>query len=151
MILDTLASAGRYVALNPHLATGFAFLARPDLTSLPVGRHEIDGTRVFALVSQPAGRGEAGARLEIHRRYLDIQVTLAGSERIGWLPLSECKQIAVPYDEQRDLGYFADRPTVWTSLPPGHFAIYFPEDAHAPMGGEGPLHKIVIKVEIDSG
>jgi methionine aminotransferase len=29
---------------------------------------------------------------------------------------------------------------------PGDFAVFFPSDAHAPGGGTGPVHKIVVKV-----
>jgi biofilm protein TabA len=149
MILDTLAAAGRYLALGPHLAAGFDFLAHGGLENLPVGRHPIDGTRVFAIVGHETGKGQAGARLEIHRRYLDIQVALSGQERIGWRALAVCQQVAEPFDAERDLGFFADRPQVWLPLPPGQFMIFFPADAHAPLAGEGPVHKVVIKVEVE--
>jgi biofilm protein TabA len=35
------------------------------------------------------------------------------------------------------------------ATPPGTFAIFFPEDAHAPMAGEGLIHKVVVKVAVD--
>jgi biofilm protein TabA len=148
MILDALSAAGRYLALNPRLAAGFAFLAKSDLANLPVGRHEIDGPQVFALVSHDTGRGQAGARLEAHQKYLDIQVALSGQERIGWLPLADCRQVAEAYSAERDIGFFADRPTIWLPLEPGQFAIFFPADAHAPLAGEGAVHKVVIKVAL---
>jgi YhcH/YjgK/YiaL family protein len=147
MILDQLAQAARYTALNPLLKAGFQFLAKADLASLPPGRHEIDGSRVFALVGHDTGRGQAGARLEVHRRYLDIQVSLDGRERIGWRPLAECHAVAEPYDTERDIAFFADEPAAWFPLGQGQFAIFFPDDAHAPLAASGPLHKVVIKVE----
>jgi YhcH/YjgK/YiaL family protein len=33
-------------------------------------------------------------------------------------------------------------------LTDGQFAIFFPEDVHAPMIGEGEIKKVVIKVKI---
>ncbi|HEX4142094.1 MAG TPA: YhcH/YjgK/YiaL family protein [Pirellulales bacterium] len=151
MILDRLDQAARYTALNPLLAAGFQFLSRADLASLPPGRHEIDGDRVFALVGHDAGRGQSGARLEVHRRYLDIQVSLDGRERIGWRPLAECRQVAEPYSADRDIAFFADEPIVWLPMERGWFAIFFPDDAHAPLAGSGELHKVVIKVEAVAG
>jgi YhcH/YjgK/YiaL family protein len=148
MILDTLAAAQRYVAIHPRLVAGFAFLAQGDLASLSDGRHEIDGTRVFALVSRDAGRGQAGARLEVHRKYLDIQVAIEGDERFGWRPLADCHQVAEPFDAERDVGFFADPPIVWLPLVVGQFAIFFPADAHAPLAGQGAVRKVVIKVEV---
>jgi biofilm protein TabA len=148
MILDRLDQAERYVAVHPRLAAGFAFLAEANLAELEAGRHEIDGSRVFALVGHDAGRGEAGAQLEVHRRYIDIQVSLDGRERIGWRPLAECGDVAEPYDEGRDIAFFADRPTAWLPLARGQFAVFFPDDAHAPLAATGSLHKVVIKVEV---
>ncbi len=148
MILGKLDQAARYTAVHPLLAAGFAFLAKADLADLPPGRHEIDGGRVYALVGHDEGRGEAGARLEVHRRYIDIQVSLDGRERIGWRPLAECGDVAEPYDESRDIAFFADRPTAWFPLARGQFAVFFPDDAHAPLAATGTLHKVVIKVEV---
>jgi beta-galactosidase beta subunit len=33
-------------------------------------------------------------------------------------------------------------------LQAGMFSIYFPEDVHAPMIGEGPIKKVVMKVRV---
>jgi biofilm protein TabA len=148
MILDRIEQAERYTAVHPLLAAGLAFLARPDLADLPVGRHEIDGSRVYALVGHDAGRGEAGARLEVHRRYIDIQVSLDGGERIGWRPLAACRELAEAYDAERDIAFFVDQPTAWFAMARGEFAVFFPDDAHAPLAGTGSLHKVVIKVAV---
>jgi len=146
MIVDTLAAAARYAALHRGFAAGFDFLRRSDLHEIAPGRHEIDGQRVLALIERTTGRGHAGARLEVHRKYIDIQVSLDGREQIGWRPLADCQTIADPYDAERDVAFFADRPSVWTPLAVGQFMIFFPADAHAPLAGVGPLHKVVIKV-----
>ncbi len=48
----------------------------------------------------------------------------------------------------------ATSPFLPTSRPPGfrlargQFAIFFPDDAHAPLAASGSLHKVVIKVEV---
>src|SRR5580692_3117093 len=100
MIVDTIAGSDRYLALHRGFAAAFDFLRRPDLADLAPGRYEIDGQRVFALVERATGRGAAGARLEIHRRHIDIQVSLDGHEQIGWRALADCQSIDTPYSEE---------------------------------------------------
>ena len=148
MILDNLTSAARYYELHEGFRAAFEFLARPDLKSLETGRHELQQDRVFALMNRDAGRGRTGARLEAHRKYIDIQFLVAGSEEIGWRPTSECARVVEPYDEARDITFFADQPYSWIKLPVGKFMIFYPEDAHAPLASRGDNVKAVIKVAV---
>jgi YhcH/YjgK/YiaL family protein len=148
MILDELAAAHRYHGLNPLFREGFAFLARTDLESLDSGRHELVGDRLFALVNRDPGRGRAGARLEAHRKYIDIQYLVSGTEEIGWRPTRLCQQLSEDYDEARDIMFFADEPLTWIALPPGKFMIFYPDDAHAPLAASGLNTKVVLKVAV---
>jgi biofilm protein TabA len=148
MILDDLKNADRYVPLHEGFRAGFEFLRRPDLLSLEGGRHEIDGDRVFALINRDPGRGHEGARLEAHRKYIDIQFLVDGNEEIGWRPHGECQSISEPYTEARDILFFADPPSSWIVLPVGKFMIFYPEDAHAPLAARGDNVKAVIKVAV---
>ena len=146
MILDSLADYHRYTAVHPAFAQAFHFLVYTDLAALAPGRHPIDGDRLYASIDHKDGRGRDGARLEAHRKYLDIQLTIDGPEEIGWSPLSNCRQSAGAFDEGKDIGFFEDRPDTWLSVPPGRFAIFFPTDAHAPLAGRGALKKAIVKV-----
>lgn len=148
MVLDSLANAKRYVPLNAGLDLAFKFLARPDLASLSPGKHPIEGQRVFAIVSTDPGKGRANATRESHRNYLDVQVTLAGDEAIGWRPIQDCRQPLTSYDPEKDVRLYADDPAIWVPVAAGQFAIFFPEDMHAPLGGVGPLHKVIVKVAV---
>jgi YhcH/YjgK/YiaL family protein len=148
MILDALAAAGRYETLHAGFRAGFAFLRRSDLLDLASGKHDIDGDRVFALINRDPGRGHAGARLESHRQYIDIQYLVDGSEEIGWRPTPTCQQTTEPYAEARDIMFFGDAPLTWIKLPVGSFMIFYPEDAHAPLAATGNNVKAVIKVAV---
>lgn len=148
MILDTLTRAARYTTLHPLFAEAFEFLATTDLVALPKGRVALRGERLFVLIDEPDGRGQSGARLEAHRRYIDIQLTVQGTEHIGWRPLEDCAQQEGPFAEDRDIAFFSDRPDTWLVVPARHFALFYPEDAHAPLAGEGRVKKAVVKVEL---
>jgi YhcH/YjgK/YiaL family protein len=146
MVLDLLQRAGLYLPLHPGFRSAFEFLARPDLAGLAPGRHVIDGDRVYASIDSRTGKGRDGARLEAHRRCIDIQLTIAGDEEIGWTPLARCRQPAGAFDSAKDIGFYDDRPDTWLLVPPGHFAVFFPEDAHAPLGGRGEIRKVIVKI-----
>lgn len=149
MILDRLEQCARYVPLYPGLDAAFRFLRETDLAGLAPGRHSIDGDRLYASVDAMDGRGRAGAVLEAHRRYLDVQYTVAGDEEIGWRALAGCAHPRAPFDEARDIVFYDDAPESWLAVPPGTFAIFFPDDAHAPLAGRGPLKKVIVKVAMN--
>jgi YhcH/YjgK/YiaL family protein len=148
VILDHLAQAARLDALHPGFARAFEFLRRPDLAALPPGRHEVDGDRVFALAGAETGRGRARARLEAHRRYADIQYVVSGNEVMGWRALASCRSTGLGYDASKDIEFFAAEPAIWLPVAPGGFAVFFPEDCHAPLAGDGIIRKVVMKVAV---
>ena len=149
MILDTLENAARYESLNPRFPAAFRWLRQADPSQLAPGRHEIDGDRLFILVDHKDGRSRAGAKLELHKKYIDIQFTTGGCDEIGWSPASQCRTAAGPFDAAKDIGKFDDAPLSWVTVPVGAFAIFFPEDGHAPLAGQGPIRKLIAKVAVD--
>jgi biofilm protein TabA len=148
MILHTLTNASRYAAAHAGFAEAFAFLRRPDVAAMPPGRHEVDGAQLYASIGRDDGRGRDRARLETHRKYIDIQYVVAGDEVIGWSDLASCRAAGLGYDETRDIEFHDGSPRIWFPVPPGSFAIFFPEDAPAPLAGTGPVHKVVMKVAL---
>jgi biofilm protein TabA len=148
MIYDIFDNFDRYAGLQDGFAKAFAFLRRPDLLELAVGRYAIDGERVFAIVAKDQGRGKDEAQLEVHGRYIDIQMVLAGTDEMGWRPKTHCRQPVGEYDPDGDIGFFADPPVAWLPVGPGMFAVFFPEDAHLPLISSEPIHKVVVKVAV---
>ncbi|TKB25660.1 DUF386 domain-containing protein [Desulfopila sp. IMCC35006] len=146
MILDILENAHRYLGINDGFPKAFEFLLRPELKEMAVGRYEIDGERVFAMVSKDIGLKKEDAQLETHERYIDIQLILAGTDDIGWKPRSLCKHPSGEYDHESDLQFFTDQPNTWLAIESGEFAVFFPEDAHMPLISSGQIHKVVVKI-----
>jgi biofilm protein TabA len=148
MIIDAGAFSHRYTSLHPLFERAFRFLADSDLRAFAPGRHPLEGDRMYVSIDHVEGRGRDGARLEAHRRYIDIQYTIEGAEEIGWMPLAACGPPAGAFDDTRDVGFFEGRPTTWLAVPEGTFVIFFPEDAHAPLAGTGPLKKAIVKIAV---
>ena len=149
MILDVLENAHRYLSIKERFAKAFEFLERPDLKELPVDSYEIDGDSIYAIVAIEPGRKEEEALLETHKKYIDIQLILDGTDKMGWRPRNSCTQPSGNYNHDSDLQFFADRPDVWLATQSGAFAIFFPEDAHMPLISSGHIHKVVVKIAVN--
>jgi YhcH/YjgK/YiaL family protein len=149
MILDVVANEEKLKQLHPGFGPALAYLRGTNVGQLPAGRQEIDGSRLYAMVIRGQGKGLKGAKLEVHRRYIDIQCSITGSDVIGWKPAATCHDPEMDYDEQKDIQFFRDAADSWVTIPQGCFGIFFPEDAHAPTAADGPIHKVVVKVAVD--
>ena len=124
MILDRIEQADLYVSLNPHLAKAFAFLRQEGLDKLPDGRHDIDGDDVYAIVVKGTGQPRSKAKLEMHRKYIDLQYVVSGGDDIGWKNYRLCKNPQSPYDQETDAELFNDTPSACITLCTGDFAIF---------------------------
>ena len=151
MIQDTLDHSARYEVLSPRFAQAFKFLRAVDGTQAP-GRHEIDGDRVFALVQKYATKPVESALFEAHRKYIDVQYVHSGRETILWAPLATMKEETMAYDGAKEAALWKlVRDVTPLHLGAGHFAILFPQDAHAPcVEWERPeeIYKVVVKVAV---
>lgn len=124
-------------------------MRRKGLEELPSGRHEIDGERLFCVIAKERGRARAEAKLEAHRRYIDIQYIIAGTDEMGLRPTDECRMSEAGYDAEKDIEFFKDQPQSWTKVQAGWFVIFLPADAHAPLVSDGEIHKAVLKVAVE--
>lgn len=149
MITDKLENAAKYYHLHPAFAKAFAFLQQPNLAKLEAGKHVLDGDKLYASISWNKGRKKSSAKLEAHRKYIDIQYVIEGYDEMGWRLTKECKAIDAAYKADGDIEFFNDTPKVWKKVKAGHFAIFFPEDAHAPVVSDQDIYKVVIKVAVE--
>jgi len=149
MIVDTVGNAPKYFSVHPLFAKAFEFIGQTDLSNAPDGKLDIaDGLK--AIFSNKAGMPAAAsvAKFECHNRHIDIQLCIHGNEQLGWKPREKCKMENGGYNEEKDVQLYNDLPDMFFQLTDGQFAIFFPEDVHAPMIGEGEIKKLVIKVKI---
>jgi YhcH/YjgK/YiaL family protein len=147
MIVDRLEHEPEIPHLAARLRQGLEWLRTTDVGALPAGRHDIDGDRLYALVQQYTTRSPDECRWEAHRMYADIQYVVSGVERIGHAPLADAHE-REPYDGARDVAFF-EPGDEFVVLHPGMFAIFLPEDVHAPCGAAdkpAAVRKIVLKV-----
>ena len=149
MIIDTLGNASKYFSAHPLFARAFEYIQQTDLANAADGKADIaDGLKsIFS--NSPGKTKEASlAKFECHNKNIDIQVCINGEETIGWKPRDKCVTPNGEYNDEKDVQFYHDAPDTFFQLRNGQFAIFFPEDVHAPMIGEGNIKKLVIKVRI---
>jgi YhcH/YjgK/YiaL family protein len=130
----------------------FTYLKSSDLSKLEVKRIDIDGSNLYALVSEYLTKNEEDAKFEAHQKYIDIQYVISGVEQMNVAPQSEKKDILTPYDPAKDIEFMTVNKSNSYKATPERFFIFFPSDIHRPsvkIGENSQTRKIVLKVKID--
>ena len=149
MILDSFKNSELYLSINPRLKVAFDFIANTDLAAMETGIHKIDGDDVFVNVMEGDLKLREDAKLEVHNLYADIQVLICGDgEDFGWSERVDVTKPQTDFNDEKDVQFFDDVPQTYYTLKKGQFTILLPEDAHAPMVGEGKFKKAIFKVRM---
>lgn len=149
MIYDHLSNINLYKGLSDDIYVGLEFLqqAKPDLAN---GVYQIN-PRVKAIVSKYETKRVNEYGYEAHRRFIDIQYVLCGTERVCCLPIEKLQETK-SYSEENDAAlYTAECQPLEMTIGNGYFAIFYPQDGHMPcLSVDEPkfVKKIVVKVEI---
>ena len=149
MIIDTVQNAAKYFSVHPLFERAFTFIKETDLANTADGKSEIaEGLKAIFSNSQGKTKEASLAKFECHNKNIDIQLCINGVETIGWKPRAKCVTPNGGYNEEKDVQLYHDGADTFFQLTNGQFVIFFPEDVHAPMIGEGDIKKLVIKVKI---
>lgn len=149
MILSHISDSSRYESLHPLFKQVFDYIKANDLTKVPAERIVLDGDKLFINVADARLIPAETQKLEVHQKYIDIHFPLSGREIVGWKHLSNLGTSEAPFDTDNDFALYTEEPTTYFTVMPGEFYIVYPEDAHAPIIGEGTLRKLIVKVMID--
>jgi len=150
MIIDSLKNSSRYTNLHPLFAKAFEYINKTDLHTLEAGKFDIDGSEIMAVAINKSAvtKEESIAKFECHNQYIDIQLCISGNETIGWKPRASCVLPRGEYNSDKDVLFYDDAPDTYFGLTDMQFAIFYPEDVHAPMIGEGQIKKLVLKIKL---
>lgn len=147
MIVDTLENLASYIPLNPLIAEVVAFIKNHDLQTLSLGVHDISGDEAFVNIQTAKGKTEDEAVVEYHRKMIDIQVPLEGTERYGYTPLADLPTAS--FDEGKDLALLPGiRPQTVVAVRQGQFVLFTPQDGHAPcISSVASFKKAIFKIK----
>lgn len=145
MVIDTLENLGKYVSLNPLFKDVVEFIKANDLNSLEAGKHFIKDKDLFVNIQNAKGKTKDVALLETHKKMIDIQIPLSTAETYGYTPL--CDLPDAEYNAEKDITKYEGLAETYVTCKPGEFAIFFPQDGHAPcISGEAEIKKAIFKV-----
>jgi YhcH/YjgK/YiaL family protein len=147
MIIDTLDNLAKYEAINPLFKDVVEFMKKNSLAKMEPGKYEIKGKDLFLNIAVAKGKAPDEAVLESHVKMIDIQIPLDGPETYGYTPL--CRLPETPYNAEKDITKYPDlMAESFIDCQPGMFAIFFPQDGHAPCISMAPeIKKAIFKVK----
>lgn len=150
MILDNIKNMEQYASVHPLFRKAFSAIRELVETNAPVGRYEIDGKKVYALVQEYETKNEEDRLFECHRKYIDIQFIVEGKEMIDVKNFYDLEP-EVPYNEEKDVEFYkVEEDYDATFLEAGHYAVLFTHETHRPCvavnNTPSKVKKIVVKV-----
>ena len=107
---------------------------------------ELDGKNLYVNVQEIEGRTPDVIPMETHEQYVDIQVPISGTERMGWLARKNLNFPVDKYSAEKDITFYNDKTTNIIHVQPSEFVIFFPEDGHQPGIVAGKHKKLIVKV-----
>lgn len=146
MVLDKIENYDLYKNLHPRFAKAFEYILKTDFSKLADGKYPIEKEEIFALVQEYNTKDPLEAKLEAHKKYIDIQYIHSGTELIGVAPFNN--QTPIIDEPEKDITFYEGEAS-YVKLETGMFAIFFPADLHMPglkITQAGKVQKIVIKI-----
>ena len=150
MIYDKIDNLETYAGISRDIRLGLEWLrdVNPDIEN---GVYELS-SRVKAIVSEYDTKEVNENGYEAHKKFIDIQYLIKGSEKICCLPLEFLKETKA-YNPEFDAAFYKEASICPQDMLVGncYFAIFFPQDGHMPcLRIEQPISvkKVVVKVKI---
>lgn len=110
------------------------------------------GDGVFVIEQVYETKARADGFFESHRKYIDVQLVVSGSETMEVLDISRAT-VREEYQESRDLVMFQDAANAsLLRLAAREAAVFFPSDVHMPCmragAGAELVRKVVLKLPV---
>lgn len=144
MVIDKIENLEKYASLNPLFAQAIEFLKSTDLNAHEIGKVNLQGDDLVVNFAQARPKTKEEAKLETHNRFIDIQIPLDGVEVMGYTPRADLPD--AEYNAEKDITFYPGLAESYLTIKPGMFAIFFPEDGHAPGVTPDGVKKVIVKV-----
>lgn len=144
MVVDRIENLDKYASLNPLFAKAIEYLKSTDLKAQELGKVKLQGDDLVVNFAQTQPKTKEEAKLETHDQFIDIQLPLSGVEVMGYTPRQDLPE--APYDADKDISFYQGLAESYIPVKPGMFAIFFPQDAHAPGVSSDGVKKVIVKV-----
>lgn len=146
MVVDKLENLEKYVSLNPLFAQAVEYLKSTDLDAHEIGKITLKEGELMVNFSQTRPKTKEEAKLETHNQFIDIQIPLSGVEVMGYTPRTDLPE--EEYNAEKDITFYKGLAKDYLTITPGMFAIFFPQDGHAPGVTFDGVKKVIVKVRV---
>lgn len=149
MIIDKVINCHNYFSLNTRFSTAFEYILANDFSKFEPGRYEVDGSEIYAMVSDYTTKNIIDCKWEAHRKYIDIQFMVSGTENFGYTNLDSLKTVQ-DYNDEKDF-LLLEGEGDFVKLEKDTFIIVYPQDAHMPgvvFDSPEKIKKVVMKVKL---
>jgi YhcH/YjgK/YiaL family protein len=139
--------------LPKALLKALDYLKNTDFSKMEIGKYEIDGPAMFALVQEYQTQPKETKKAEAHVKYIDVQYVYSGSEIVGYAPADPAAEVLENLVDKKDMITYKSIPNeTEVILTEGMYAILFPGEIHRPQcnyKGETKVRKVVVKAAMD--
>ena len=149
MILDKIENAKQYQGLGLKIKKALRYISKTDFTKLENGTYDVVKDEIFAIVNRFETVDAKTEKPEVHRKYIDVQYVFEGEEMLGFAT-RKAQAIFKEYDAEEDFELY-DAELDYVKFEKGMFAIFFPDDLHAPsvhLDKATSASKVVVKILI---
>ena len=152
MIFDTLENCEFYYGLHKNFEKAFDFIKKAEAEDLPAGRYDFGGEEIFAHIQEYDSKDPEKFKFEGHRKYIDIQYVISGTEEIEVMNLKN-SATGEGYIPEREVEFFGSGENIGKYiLGKGEYGIFYPSDLHKPGlmhdGNSTQVKKVLVKVKI---
>lgn len=147
MLISSIKNCQNILKLFPNLDVVFNFIKNHTFDE---DNAKIDiGTGIYAVIQTCQPKPKQEQWLEKHEKYIDLQYVICGNERIGWKFFDDGFKVLKEYDSNKDIAFYSNIPDIYIDLKETEFAIFFPEDTHAPLCCDSTVKKCIVKIPTD--
>lgn len=137
-----------FIGSSSIRTTSAASIAASDPSApMEIGKTELKGKDLLVNIAQTKPKTKEEAKLETHNEFIDIQIPLSGTEVMGYTAAKDCVPADAPYNVEKDITFFEGLAETYVAVKPGMFAIFFPQDGHAPGITPDGVKKVIVKVK----
>lgn len=146
MIFDKIDNLKKYKSI-PNLGLIIDFIKDKNLLSLPEGKIEIKGRKLFANVVRYFPKPAEEKNFEVHRLYTDVQLMVKGIEKIQITNKENLKEMIKDKISQEDFQLFTASDYISNVIiKENDFIVFFPGEPHKPGCYYQELDETVLKV-----
>jgi len=149
MIKNSLKYTKNYYNLSDKIKLGLEFLKNNNLKNFDNGKYQILGDDVYINIQDYNAKSKAQGKWEAHRKYIDIQYIIEGTELIGVGEIQNFTTVE-EYNEENDVEFLvSDIDNQFIEMQENDFIILYPFDVHMPqisLTDVAYVKKAVVKV-----